>query len=54
MRRHRSPATVLAALAVSVSLSGTAAASIIISSNHQVAAHTIASAPARPVATTRT
>lgn len=46
MRNHLSLATVLATLALFVSLSGTAAAAVIISSNHQVAAHTIAGANA--------
>lgn len=46
MRNHFSLATVLATLALFVSLSGTAAAAVIISSNHQVAAHTIAGANA--------
>lgn len=46
MRRHFTLATALAALALSVSLSGTAAAAIVISSNHQVATHTIAGANA--------
>lgn len=46
MRKHLSPATVLATVALFVSLSGTAAASVIISSNHQVRAHVIAGANA--------
>lgn len=46
MKKYLSLPTVLAALALFVSLSGTAAASIIISSNHQVASHVIAGANA--------
>lgn len=46
MRRRPSPATVLSALALFVSLSGTAVASIVITKNDQVGPHTIAGANA--------
>jgi hypothetical protein len=46
MRKHISLATLLSALALFVSLSGTAVAAVIITSNSQVAAHTIAGAAA--------
>jgi hypothetical protein len=42
MRKHFTLATLLAALALMVAMSGTAVAAVIISSNHQVAKHTIA------------
>jgi hypothetical protein len=44
MRKRPSPATVLALIALFVSLSGTAIASVIITSNSQVAAHVISGA----------
>jgi len=46
MRPRPSAALVVAILALFVSLSGTALAAVVISSNHQVAAHTIAGANA--------
>lgn len=48
MRRRPSVATVIATIALIVSLSGTAMATVIVTKNNQVAAHTIAGANAPP------